>query len=812
MNKIVAVILACLTFWFAPVVQAESAAVPFDHNKTGFVLRDVHTTLRCEQCHVDGIFKNTPKDCAGCHAVGTRVNATPKPVNHVSTNSSCDTCHVSATTFQVKSFKHIGITNGCSSCHNGQSLGVVSKPASHFPTLLPCENCHTNTNTFTSWKMDHTGLTTGCASCHSGQFPGVVSGPPVLTAHIPTNGAPCESCHASTTTFLGAVYSHASVAPGTCITCHSGAMPGVTGKPASHIPTLGINTCDTCHANTNGFTTWLNGFYDHITPASTGTCLSCHNGSYTNWLAQGQNPGHIATLGAQCDTCHTSSNTLNFTTFLGAGYNHSAVVPGSCSNAGCHDGSAAGLGAGALGKSSFPTHIPTSAACDTCHTASVTQNYTTFLGALYDHTTISPSPAGRCNTCHNGTTATGKNVGHIPTTAQCDTCHKTQWGVSWLGALFHANNTTTPVAGVCGGSGCHDGSANGVAAGAQGKPVTHVPTTGINCDSCHTSSTTLNFSTWLGATYVHPASAAGICQTCHNGVSASGKSVPHIPTTGQTCDACHTTSLNQVALGYPTGWAGAGYSHTGVAAGSCATCHNGSYPGVTSQTSFSPFVHQVTSAPCDQCHTASNTANYTTWLGAGFAHGSSAPPGSCINSGCHGPGGAGKGVTSNHVPVAGMSCDSGGCHAVFGGSVTTFAGGNLVHSLFAASRCDSCHNGAYTTFGTTGAIVKVSNHIPTTIVAAADCNTCHSKVAPPATAAAATGGATLWANSEKMNHNGAQGGGAPVYCVTCHLSGTTYLGTMQKKSHNGASTAKDCSSSSCHKPIGKTGSTYSNWN
>ena len=85
MNIIIAVILAFLTLWFAPAVQAESAAVQFDHNKTGFVLRDVHTTLRCEQCHVDGIFKNTPKDCAGCHAVGTRVGATPKPVNHVST-------------------------------------------------------------------------------------------------------------------------------------------------------------------------------------------------------------------------------------------------------------------------------------------------------------------------------------------------------------------------------------------------------------------------------------------------------------------------------------------------------------------------------------------------------------------------------------------------------------------------------------------------------------------------------------------------------------------------------------------------------
>lgn len=800
-NKFFA-ILAFMMIWFSPIIHAQtvSSTVPFDHTKTGFVLRDVHTTLKCEQCHVDGIFKNTPRDCAGCHSVGSRVGATPKPVNHVATTSPCDTCHVSATTFQVKSFKHLGVTSGCSSCHNGQSLGVVSKPANHFPTLLPCENCHTNTNTFTSWKMDHTGLTTGCASCHTGQFVGVVSQPPAPTAHIPTNGAPCESCHNNTSTFLGAVFNHTGVALGSCATCHNGTVQGAMTQSATHIPTLGVTTCDTCHVNTAGFTTWANGIYDHITPASASKCVMCHNGSFTGSLAQGMNPGHVATLGASCDTCHTLSNTANFTTFLGAGYNHVGAA-GACLTSGCHDGSAGGLAAGALGLVSYPTHIPTSGAvCDTCHTQSTTQNYTTFLGALYNHTTIIPSPAGRCSTCHNGTTATGKAVAHVVTSAQCDTCHKTQWGVSWLGALYHANTPVTPS--TCGNAGCHDGSPNGIAQGAQGKSATHIATSGPACDSCHTN--TLNYSTWLGATYSHTGVVTGTCATCHDGLHATGKPALHIPATG-SCDSagCHSASNT---ANY-TVWTGATYAHTGVAAGSCATCHNGSYPGVTSQTSFG-FSHQPTSAPCDQCHTASNTANYTTWLGAGFNH-TGVVAGTCNTSSCHGPGGSGKGVTANHVPVSGISCDNGGCHVV--GSATSFAGGNLVHTLFTASRCDSCHNGAYTTFGTTGAIVKVSNHIPTTIVGSADCNTCHSKGSPPNTATAAAGGATLWATSEKMNHNNAQGGGVPVYCVTCHLSGTTYLGSMQKKNHNGASTAKDCSSSSCHKPIGKTGSSWSQW-
>ncbi len=251
--KLIMVMLAVLMAGFTSLAYAAKSApadTPFDHSKTGFVLKDVHATLKCEQCHVEGIFKNTPKECAGCHTTGTRVAATPKPINHVPTTSGCDTCHVSTANFLVKSYAHVGITGGCATCHNGQSLGVVSKPANHFPTSLPCESCHTNTSTFLSTRMDHTGVTTGCAQCHGGQFAGVVSQPAL---HIPTSGLDCASCHQGFTTFLGATYNHPGITNG-CENCH-GVYPGVTAKPASHIPTP-VNTCVTCHtqANTNGYT------------------------------------------------------------------------------------------------------------------------------------------------------------------------------------------------------------------------------------------------------------------------------------------------------------------------------------------------------------------------------------------------------------------------------------------------------------------------------------------------------------------------------------------------------------------------------
>jgi hypothetical protein len=43
---------------------AQSAVRNFDHLKTGFALTGFHTNVRCESCHIKGVFKGTPRDCA----------------------------------------------------------------------------------------------------------------------------------------------------------------------------------------------------------------------------------------------------------------------------------------------------------------------------------------------------------------------------------------------------------------------------------------------------------------------------------------------------------------------------------------------------------------------------------------------------------------------------------------------------------------------------------------------------------------------------------------------------------------------------
>ena len=48
------------------------------------------------------------------------------------------------------------------------------------------------------------------------------------------------------------------------------------------------------------------------------------------------------------------------------------------------------------------------------------------MPATFSHTNVVP---GACNTCHNGSTATGKSAAHFVTTKSCDACHRT---TAWL--------------------------------------------------------------------------------------------------------------------------------------------------------------------------------------------------------------------------------------------------------------------------------------------------------------------------------------------------------------------------------------------
>jgi hypothetical protein len=852
--KIATAMVVILLFGFSIQAQAANSSAPFDHTQTGFILKDVHRTLKCEQCHVDGIFKNTPKNCAGCHAIGTRVGATPQPINHVQTTAACETCHTSSANFQVKSFNHLSVAGNCSSCHNSQSLGVLSKPAgTHIPTTQPCELCHTNTSTFASWQMGstgHTGITSNCFSCHGGPAgePGVVGTYPGVVSYNPANHIPittssgftpdCNACHSNFNTFLGATYNHAGVSfsPGanstpSCSGCHSGQMPNVTHVPpipANHISIPAGNDCSVCHSNTVSF---LGALYNHNS-VTTGSCDTCHTGAYPGVMTKGAS--HIPTLSYKCDSCHTSLNTVGYTTFAGSTYHGSGlpVTAGTCNT--CHSGAYAASPELAQGATSGTSgiHIPLSGSqtCDLCHTAANTNQFMAFSGAHY-HTSVTAT-AGSCNSCHNGTyntgewTAQGLNAvsTHIPTSgASCDVCHtaaNTAQYTSFQGTTYHKSVTAS--AGSC--VTCHSATYPGIytSSNAHSVGTTHIPISGASCDVCHTASNTLQYSVsydFAGATYHSSVTAIpGGCNGCHSGAYlaapenaqsiASGSltmGTPHIGTNNASCDSCHTQTLSS---NYTT-FLGALFDHTQVSpavAGRCSTCHNGvNAKGQGAghiSTGWASGAGGGTTCDSAGCHTPATTNNYTTFLGGTVHPATAIAAGSCANSTCHDGSVAGLAnfaiaKPAAHPTTAITQCDSAnGCHA--NSTYITWAGTKYHPNGAVSGGCaqSNCHAG--TRWGNAQAIA--SSH-PISQAPALSCDSasgCHSSVAPSY---------TTWSGTQ-YHPNGSVTGGCDQ--SNCHQPAKLWGTALAKPAGHppvGAITTCDAAGG-CHSTVAPS---YVNW-
>jgi hypothetical protein len=78
-----------------------------------------------------------PGQCMTCH---NGQAAKGKPVKHLVTRASCDTCH-RTTAWKPAQFNHQGVLLGqCFTCHNGTS--ATGKSSSHFVTARSCDACH----------------------------------------------------------------------------------------------------------------------------------------------------------------------------------------------------------------------------------------------------------------------------------------------------------------------------------------------------------------------------------------------------------------------------------------------------------------------------------------------------------------------------------------------------------------------------------------------------------------------------------------------------------------------------------------------
>jgi hypothetical protein len=190
------------------------------------------------------------------------------------------------------------------------------------------------------------------------------------------------------------LFRHQGVAPGTCASCHNGAM--ADGKPARHVVTS--SPCDSCHRTS----AWLPAAFNHASVAP-GTCATCHNGT----TAAGKPAGHMVTS-EPCDTCHRT------TAWTPATFSHAAVAPGTCAS--CHNGvNATGMGGG---------HFVTTRSCDACHN---TTAWTPVL--IYSH--FSPfyrahNSGVTCTSCHttNSEVATWPFAAYKP---DCAGCHASRF-------------------------------------------------------------------------------------------------------------------------------------------------------------------------------------------------------------------------------------------------------------------------------------------------------------------------------------------------------------------------------------------------
>ena len=176
--------------------------------------------------------------------------------------------------------------------------------------------------------------------------------------------------------------------------------------------------------------------------------------------------------------------------------------------ASCHTGSYPP----AVGKPPTALHAGVTV-CESCHRSSASWTAVSFA-----HSAANAVGTGTCDTCHNGTTATGKPAGHVPVTtgaAKCDTCHRSQASWSAATTMNHGAVATT----TC--KTCHNGSyVSQGTTGALAKPANHIPEqtqllngAAMDCNACHTGT-----SSWTTLRMNHNGSqggGSGWCKGCH---------------------------------------------------------------------------------------------------------------------------------------------------------------------------------------------------------------------------------------------------------------------------------------------------------
>jgi hypothetical protein len=128
----------------------------FNHDKTKFKLLGKHNDVKCDKCHIDGKYKDTPMQCVSCH------KKDDDKAHKGKLGKKCESCHVERDWKEIR-FDHDKLTK--------------------YPLLgkhndVKCDKCHIN-NKFKDTPKQ-------CSSCHKKEGD---------KAHKGKFGNKCESCH-----------------------------------------------------------------------------------------------------------------------------------------------------------------------------------------------------------------------------------------------------------------------------------------------------------------------------------------------------------------------------------------------------------------------------------------------------------------------------------------------------------------------------------------------------------------------------------------------------------------------------------------
>lgn len=127
----------------------------FDHSRSAFALDGAHSKVSCKDCHRDGTYKGTPRECAACHA---------DPAFHLGLfpNQACQTCH---TTSSWRPAKYTGKhtfpmdhgekrSNACADCHQPNL------------TQWTCYGCHKQAEVTREHQKEGIANFNDCLRCH----------------------------------------------------------------------------------------------------------------------------------------------------------------------------------------------------------------------------------------------------------------------------------------------------------------------------------------------------------------------------------------------------------------------------------------------------------------------------------------------------------------------------------------------------------------------------------------------------------------------------------------------------------------------